>query len=96
MNILYAESAGQLYIISIKKYFYTTLNLIFKFFLQDKTNDVTDLSQINLMGTTIDVYKFIEKDPEHTFSGWKQRLLKQNSIALPQLSSKIQVNIWLN
>lgn len=63
---------------------------------QDKTNDVTDHSQINLMGTTIDVHKFIEKDSDHTFAGWKQRLLKQNCTPLPQLTSKTQVNVWNN
>lgn len=58
---------------------------------QDKVNNTTAKSKVSLMGTTIDVYKFIEKDPDHTFSGWKERLLKHNDTQLPQHSTKEQV-----
>ncbi|CAG9856656.1 unnamed protein product [Phyllotreta striolata] len=41
-----------------------------------KTKDKSNAYSINnvpLAGTTVDVRKFLEKDPDHTFNGWKTR-----------------------
>lgn len=46
--------------------------------LQDKTNNITSLNaKMSLTGITVDVYKFLEKDSDHTFAGWKARLPKK-------------------
>lgn len=45
------------------------------------------------MGTPVDVNKFIEKEPAHTFSVWRERLLKQSTSIPSQSFSKDQVSL---
>ncbi|XP_056641011.1 E3 ubiquitin-protein ligase UBR4 isoform X2 [Diorhabda sublineata] len=43
---------------------------------KDKLNSVSSIQNMALSGETVDVRKFLEKDQEHTFNGWKSRFPK--------------------
>ncbi|KAG5896473.1 hypothetical protein JTB14_005854 [Gonioctena quinquepunctata] len=46
---------------------------------KDKSNNAAVAQNIRLAGTTVDVRKFLDKDPEHTFAGWKARFPKSEA-----------------
>ncbi|CAH1990557.1 unnamed protein product [Acanthoscelides obtectus] len=53
-------------------------------------------AKLQLTGTTVDVFKFLDKDPQHTFAGWRKRMPRSIESPTPTpLSKKEARNYYL-
>ncbi|XP_074029001.1 E3 ubiquitin-protein ligase-like protein poe [Leptinotarsa decemlineata] len=55
---------------------------------KEKSNNVAVSQNVRLAGTTVDVRRFLEKDLDHAFVGWKERIPKSEEFVSPSTSFK--------
>ncbi|KAL1517166.1 hypothetical protein ABEB36_000965 [Hypothenemus hampei] len=53
---------------------------------KDKTNSGKTVIKSRSMNAPVDVTKFLNKIPEHSFSGWKKNVIRQSELNVPQKS----------